>query len=59
MYVCTKVDGEGVCIYVCTKVDGEGAPLLTTGMEVCLLHVEVASGDRLRPQSVEQSHCGP
>ena len=34
---------EYVCMYVCTKVDGEGAPLLTTGMEVCLLHVEVAS----------------
>ena len=36
-----------------TEMYGEGAPLLTAGMEVSLLHMQVASGDSLGPQSVE------
>ena len=41
---------------IVTEMNGEGTPLLTTGMEMSLLDVEIASGDRLGPQSVEQGH---
>ena len=40
-----------------TQVDGKGAPLLTTGVEVFLLDVEISCGDCLRSESVEESHC--
>ena len=39
-------------------MDGEGAPLRGAGVEVAALHVKVARGDRLRPQTVEQRHLG-
>ena len=39
-------------------MDGEGAPLRGGGMEVAVLHVQVARADRLRPEPVEQRHLG-
>jgi hypothetical protein len=42
-----------------TKVDGEGAPLDGGGVEVAVLHVQVARGYRLRAKTIEERHLGP
>ena len=41
-----------------TQMNGEWSPLLTTGMEVGSLHMEVACAHSLWSQPVEQSHFG-
>ena len=34
----------------------EGSPLLTTGMEIGVLNMKVASGDSLRSEAVEEGY---
>lgn len=43
---------------VITQVEGEGSPLARTGHEGPVLHGEVARGDRLGAQAVEEGDLG-